>query len=257
MAEEDSIAAQAFAAWGATAQRQPTSSKEETDWLVELDGFRLLVEEKDKLENPAHTQARADDLRAGRVHGTSVPVGPSNRISGVIRKATRQLHSTGATVQHDARIIWITAVGFDAEAKHLQFMATLYGSTSIFELDKPQMKECYFFRNSDFYRYRDFLDGAVAAKLQGDTLTMNLCLNPYGLKWRALGDSPFAKQFKTGLVDPIAQEKAGKAYIADTDLPRTNLIAVIKYLETKYGLTRIMNMDMNVATAVVAIPRDR
>lgn len=253
MAEEESLASHAFAAWGASAQRLPTSSKEETDWLVELDGFRLLVEEKNKLENPAHTQARIDDLHAGRVHGASVPVGRNNRISGVIRKATNQLQSTAASVGHDARIIWLTGVGFDAEAKHLQFMATLYGSTNIFELDKPKLKECYFFWNSDFYRYGDGLDGAVAAKLHGDKLTMNLCLNPYGLNWERLRDSPIAKQFRTGLVDPIAEERAGKAYIADTDLPRTTPARVLEYLESKYGLNRIMHMDMNMATAVIAV----
>jgi hypothetical protein len=253
MDDPDSVAAQVFAAWSANAQKLPTSTQEETDWLVELGGFRLLVEEKEKLEDPSRTQARVNDLHAGRVHGTTMPVSHNNRISGIVRKATRQLQSTGGDLAHDARIIWFTGVGFDGEAKHLQFMATLYGSTNIIEIDKKYMKECYFFRNSDFFRYKDSLDGAVAAYLHGDQVTMKLCLNPYAANWTQLRDSPIAKQFKTGLVNPVAEEAAGEAYMANTDLPRADSAAVLRYLEDKYGLGRTMNMDMNMATAVVAV----
>ena len=142
---------------------------------------------------------------------------------------------------------------FDGEAKHYQFMATLYGSTRIFELDRQGMKECYFFRNSDFFRYRDQLDGAVAAYLKGDTLTMKLCLNPYSRNWTTLRDSPYARQFKDGLINPVAEEAAGEAFIADTDLPRTNEAGVLRYVESKYGLKRTMNMDMNLASASILV----
>lgn len=84
---------------------------------------------------------------------------------------------------------------------------------------------------------------------------MKLCLNPYSSNWQALRDSPYAKQFKLGLIDPIAEEAAGEAYISDTDIPRNNEYAVLKYLEQKYGLTRAMNMDMNMASATVRIGR--
>jgi hypothetical protein len=253
MAAEDSIAAQVFATWGARARQLATSTKEETDWLVELDGFRLLVEEKDKLEDPTRSQARIDDLRAGRVHGINVPLSHNNRISGIVRKATQQLQSTGVDVAHDAKIVWFTGVGFDGEAKHLQFMATLYGSTDILEIDKTYMKECYFFRNGDFFRYKDCLDGAVAAYLRGDEVNIKLCLNPYGANWMTLRDSPVARQFKKGLIDPVAEEAAGKAYIADCDLPRADSGPIFRYLQEKYGLGQITNMDMNMATAVVPV----
>lgn len=80
-------------------------------------------------------------------------------------------------MQHDFRILWFTGVGFEGEAKCLQLIATLYGSTKLFQLSDPRMRTCYFFRNAAFYRYREQLDGAVAAHLSGSTVTLKLCLN--------------------------------------------------------------------------------
>lgn len=250
-----SIAEQVLAVWGAKAQSLPTSTKEESDWLAELGGCRLLIEEKTKFDDPSSQTARDATLAAGQVHGTTTPLVHNNRISGIVRKAAGQLSSTGTDVPHDLRILWFTGVDFNGKAKHYQFMSTLYGSTRIFELGRPQMRQCYFFRNSDFYRYREQLDGAVAAFLTGNTITIKLCLNPYALNWQALRDSPYAKQFKLGLIDPIAEEEAGAAYIADTDIPRNNESAVLSYLEQKYGLENAMNMDMNMASTTVRVSR--
>jgi hypothetical protein len=255
MSLEFSVAQQVFGFWGASVEEIPTSSAEESDWLAELKGFRLLVEEKAKLESPASQQDREEALRSGRVHGMTTPLSQSNRLSGIVRKARKQLASTAARLEHDARIIWFTGLGFDAEAKHYQFMSTLYGSTKIFELDKPELRECYYFRNADFYRYREELDGAVAAFLIGDSVTMKLCLNTYSPRYRAIKSSPFAAQFPNGLIDPLAEEASGNAYIADTDIDRRDSGAVLQYLQQKYGLKRAMNMDMNLATATVAMPR--
>lgn len=255
MTNNISVAAQVLEQWGATVTPIQTSHKDESDWLAEFGDYRVLVEEKTKLESTESQAARAAALSRGEVHGSVLPLVHNNRLSGIARKAAKQLSSTGNDIPHNNRIVWFTGTGFDAEAKHLQFMATLYGSTKIFELDKPQLKECYFFRNADFFRFRDQLDGAVAAYLRGNEVTIKLCLNPYSNSWPELRDSPFAANFKHGLIDPVAEEAACEAYIADTDLPRTDSAAIIRYLEDKYGLVQAQNMDMNLASAVVSVPR--
>lgn len=255
MTDTFSVAAQVLEQWGATVTSIPTSHKDESDWLAQFGTYRLLVEEKTKIEEPEATAARAETLAKGEVHGSTLPLGHNNRLSGIVRKAAKQLSSTGQDVAHDGRVIWFTGTGFDAEAKHYQFMSTLYGSTRIFQLNHPGMKECYFFRNADFFRFKGLLDGAVVAFLHGSTVTVKLCLNPYSERWERLRDSPFASHFKLGLIDPVAEEAVGEAYIADTDLPRSDLAAVIRYLEAKYGLEHAQNMDMNMASAVVAVPR--
>jgi hypothetical protein len=256
MTEPPSIATQILEMWGARVTQLPPSLTDECDLLAELGGVRLLVEEKSKLDDPRDVQAREAALARGEVHGSVLPLRNSNRISGIVRKATKQLSSTGASVAHDLRIVWFTGIGLQAEAKHFQFMSTLYGSTRIFALAKPQMRTCYFFRNSDFYRYRDYLDGAVAAYLSGDTVTIKLCLNPHANGWQALRASPYARNFKLGLIDPVAEEAEGEAYIVDGDISRADEYAVIQSLEKKYGLTKLQSMDMNMASAVVRIPNE-
>ena len=254
---ETSIAQTVLEAWDASAEEVPTSNKEESDWLATLGGFRLLIEEKTKLEDPARTAARSEALKANEVFGGTTPLSRNNRLSGIIRKASGQLTSTGTTLDHDARVVWLTAVGFDAETKYYQAFSTLYGTTKVFELGKSSMRDCYFFHQSDFFRFRSHLDGAVIAFLSGETVTMKLCLNPYGERWQALRDSPFASKFPTGLVDPVAQETSGQALMVDTDIDRKDTNAVLAFLQDKYKVERLMNMDMNIATAVVAVPRER
>lgn len=251
-----SIAEQVLEEWGATVERLPTSSKNEADLLAVLDGCRLLIEEKTKEPNPASEAARQAAFRSGQVYARTIPLAHNNRLSGIVRKAASQLASTGSELAHDLHVGWVTSVGPDAQAKHYQFIATLYGSTRILERDKRGIKPCYFFRNSDFFRFSDRLDGAVAAYLFGDMVTMKLCLNPYAQGWQALRDSPYAKHFPNGLIDPLAEEDAGEAYVADTDADRKDHRAVLSYLQAKYGTGPLMNMDMNMASVEVVVPRN-
>lgn len=256
MTDTDSVAAQVLEQWGAKVSPIQTSDKDESDWLAEFGDYRLLVEEKTKFEDDAARADRDAKIARGEVHGSALPLAYNNRLSGIVRKAAKQLDSTGLDVIHDSRIVWFTGTGFDAEAKHYQFIATLYGSTKIFEIERRSgLKDCYFFRNGDFYRFRAQLDGAVVAHLHGHQVTAKLCLNPHAAGWQALRDSPFASNFKRGLIDPVAEEAAGRAYIADTALPRSDSQAVLHYLEEKYGLQRVQNMDMNLASALVAVPQ--
>ena len=84
---------------------------------------------------------------------------------------------------------------------------------------------------------------------------MKLCLNPYSPNWQALRDSPFARHLSEGLIDPVAEEASGTAFIADTNLDRSNPSVVLSYLQEKYKIPRLMNMDMNMVSASLALPR--
>jgi hypothetical protein len=253
---EESIAVQALISMGGVVEPVPTSTVEESDWLADFSGYRILVEEKDKLDDPEDAQERNEKLRTGAVHGQSIPLRYNNRISGIIGKAARQLVSSGETITHDARVIWFTGIGFDAEAKHHQLISTVYGSTRIIERGSSGMKECYFFRNSEFYRYRDIIDGVVSSFLTGETLTMKLCLNPLAQNYSSLKNSKFASKFVHGLIDPIEEERNGEAFIADGEVDRNNPHAVLSYLQKKYQRNPLMNMDLSLATATIRVPKD-
>ena len=118
------------------------------------------------------------------------------------------------------------------------------------------MRTCYFFYNSDFYRYRD-LDGAYLVVADRTSATVRLCLNPFSAQWQTLRDSPFANKLATGLIDPLGQEAAGSAMVVDTEIDRKDKEAILNYLRAKHGIPRLLNMDMNMASAVVVSPRER
>jgi hypothetical protein len=251
---EFSIAEQVLAQWGSSAEKLPTSKKEESDWLAVLGGFRLLIEEKTKFDNPEHTTARSEAFVTNQLYSTVASLSRNNTISGIVKKAAGQLTSSAINVAHDARIIWITSFGFDAEAKSYQTLSTLYGSTKAFTLEDSALRECYFFHQSDFYRFRDQIDGALVAFNYGDLVTMKLCLNPYAPRWQALRDSPFASKLPNGLIDPITEEAIGYSYVADTNIDRNNQEAVLNYLRAKYSKPTMLTMEMNMASALITAP---
>lgn len=67
MADSLSIVAKVLSAWGASVHALPTSYKEECDWLAELDGCRLIVEEKLKLDDPSRIAVRDAALATGQI----------------------------------------------------------------------------------------------------------------------------------------------------------------------------------------------
>jgi len=251
---DTTIAEQIFESWGVPFTPVPTTHEEEADWLVDIDGCIYLIEEKTKLSNPEEILNRSIALNAQNEYTTVKSVSRSNRLSGIVRKANKQLKSTGASKKHQFRLVWFTAIGFDAEAKHMQFIATLYGTSTVFEIDGKYLRECYFFYNSEFFRYRNDLDGAVASFLFGETVTMYLCLNPYSPNYEKLRDSPIVHKLPNGLTDPVAEEKAGRAYIADTEIDRADSQAVMKFLEAKYNTGKLGHMDMKMASVEFRLP---
>jgi hypothetical protein len=251
---DPTIAQQIFETWGVQFTPVQTSRKEEADWLVEIEGCTYLIEEKTKFPNPEDLQDRSKSLNETNQYTSITPVSRSNTISGIVGKAKKQLQSTGESKRHQFRLVWFTAIGWDAEAKHMQFIATLYGTSKVFEIDGKTLCDCYFFYNSDFFRYRNELDGAIASFLFGESVSIFLCLNPYSLNYEKLRDSPIVAMLPKGLTDPPAEEKAGRAFIADTEIDRKDSQAILRYLELKYGTGKLANMDFKMASAEFRLP---
>lgn len=251
---EPTIAEQIFESWGARYTSVATTTKEEADWIVEVDGCKYLIEEKTKFPNSEELKKRAESLEK-KFHYSSVrSVSRSNRLSGILRKAKNQLLSSSSADKYQFRLVWFTSLGFDAEAKNMQFISTLYGTSRVFEVDGREMLTCYFFYNSDFYRFKDDLDGAIASYAYGNTLTMYLCLNPYSPRYEELRMSPIISKLPKGLTDPLAEEQMGNAYVADTDIDRRDSRSVLRFLERKYNTGRLANMDFHMASAEIRRP---
>jgi hypothetical protein len=155
--------------WGAIVEEIETSDSEQSDFLAAIVMSVLLIEEKTKVDNPERLAKRRQALDAGQVYSSSRRLIRDNRLSGVVRKAASQLASSSLR-PHDFRLIWFTGTGYEAEALSEQFIATVYGTTNIIEMGSSHFRRCYFFRNSDFHRHADTVDGAIVAHVVGETL---------------------------------------------------------------------------------------
>ncbi len=228
--------------WGFSVKKIPESNlkgEKRPDYEVKVGGFTYLIEVKSREDNKKKIAEKNTRLEQGEIYGQHKPFIRRNTVSGIIRDAYEQLENYGS--KDCCRIVWLCAVGDTKEAKFEQFKAALYGTTQMLDLDGDGYhRPCYFYRNSDFFRYRNVLDAAIVS-----TLTqVELCLNPFSVKYVDLCASHFAKTFKDSVCDPIKDESKGYAYIVDSDVDRKDEAAVMKYLQKKYNASKLQKIDI-------------
>jgi hypothetical protein len=129
----------------------------------------------------------------------------------------------------------------------------LYGLRDIADMsdEKSNLKECYYFSFSDFFRHKMGLDGAILTMDSQLQVCVNDC-SPNVEKFRC---SALVQTFRGGVVDPMDLERQGHAYIADCDHDRRDRNKVISYLQKKYGKKRFMDFNLAKHSAMVRVPR--
>ena len=230
-------------------------AEERADWVATIGSEVALVEEKTKLNDPEQVSCRKAALDAGEPFASHVPIKPDNRLSGITYKAASQLKTSAAEIAHDFRLVWLTATGHNHEAKFHQYIATLYGSTNLLENGRAPLKRCYFFRNSDFYRHREQIDGAVVAEVVGSDLNAKLCLNSLSPRYACFKDSAVRAAFANAVLDPNFDEAAGGAFVVDCDIDRGRPNDILDYLKTKYSTGDLMTIDMSHASVAMVVSK--
>jgi hypothetical protein len=149
--------------------------------------------------------------------------------------------------------VWLEATDFLKEARMDQFEATLYGSTCLvdwFKRDRAGI--CYFFYNGEFSRHRDVLDAAIVSAVP----RFKLLLNPLSPNYERMKHSSLTHHLRNGVVDPLAIEAQGKAFIVDGEVNRDDEAEVLAFLQTKYGSAGIRNITINLLSGTLAVPRE-
>lgn len=237
----------------------PTSDsegKQEADFLANFGGVTVLIEEKTKEDDPSYLAKRERELESGQIHAANLPLRRDETLSGLVRDASHQLHSS-SDKPHDFRLMWFTATGPQAEGKYEQFMATLYGRTNILEMNMSEYRRCYYFRHADFFRRSAVLDGAVVAHTDGRSISARLCLNSLSPRFQALRNSPVLPPFGSAVEDPEKLETEGMAYILDATLDRKQEAPLLAYLQEKYATGPLMTFDLGYTTASILVPKDQ
>lgn len=256
--KSDDFAERTLTHLGFTVEKLPVAKKngkKMPDFLVRYRASSALVEAKLKGDDPEVASRREDTLAAGEVYASDHVHGRDETLSGIVRTGSRQLKAE-VEFESDFKVLFFLMDCINASTVSRQLVDTLYGSTTLIEAGKPpQPKPCYFYRNSDFYR-RQEIDAVIVGHI--DTLrrtpTLQICLNPYSLRYQALKVSEFLLPFSSAVLDPISEEKAGRAYIPDDDIERkVNDFAskfslydpVLHHLANKYKTGPLIRFELN------------
>ena len=239
---EEAIGAQ-MKEWGLSVRKIPESKiryEKRPDFEVKSDGFTYLIEVKSREDDKKKVAEKKETLEEGEIYGQHKALVRKNTVSGIIREAYDQLINYGSNDCY--RIVWLCAISDAQTAKFEQFKAALYGKTQMFDLDGDgSHRPCYFYRDSDFFRYRNILDAAIVSTLS----QIELCFNPFSVKNIEFQTSKFAETFKDSVCDPIKDESKGYAYIVDSDVDRKNESAVMRYLRDKYNAPKLQKIDLD------------
>lgn len=228
--------------WGLSVKKIPESNIEgerRPDFEVTKHGYTYLIEVKSREDDQKEVARKKEILDQGEIYGQHMPLVRKNIVSNIIKDACNQLKNYGENEW--CRIVWLCALNDAQTGKFEQFKAALYGKTQMFDLDGDGFhRPCYFYRDSDFFRYRSVLDAAIISTLS----KVELCFNPFSKKNAKFKTSSFSKIFKDSVCDPIKDESKGYAYIVDSDVDRKNENAVMTYLRDKYNAPKLSKIDM-------------
>jgi hypothetical protein len=212
--------------------------------ILEDKGFKVeLIEETDEstpdvLASDSHTQLLIEikeryGTDRSRVDGLDVrldKVVRQNTLSGISKKAVEQLksRSTGRTFN----LLWLVADPADRKLHYEQFRMTTYGIRIVTgrRAGHGFAKECYYATYSDFYRWRDVLDGVALGNFGG------VFVNDYSPRYRCFRATNFVKLFEPAVWEPAELEQRGDAFRLDADVDRSDEAAVKKAIEAKYGV---------------------
>lgn len=171
----------------------------------------------------------------------------SNSFGKIIREGVRQLEETPEGIR-SFKCIWFRALE-SLLSDAFDFMkATLYGTKHLLIRDQSghfYHARCYYFDPNEFFKFPS-LEAVVFDNGRG----AELCVNSFSRRFAEFRCSVLYSIFESSgaLIDPRKLEKGKMILVADTDVPRKDREAVIRFIQEKYGM-HVQTVDMKVIGA--------
>lgn len=215
------------------------------------------IELKEKGDDPDEISKDSDALFRGEFVTKSIPIGPRNTLGGIIREVVKQLIEHDPTVK-SFRIIWLHSAGRDPYLHNMRLHSTLFGAEDLFSLHRPHTIKCYFFYESAFFSWRNYLDGAILTYTITDQIYAQLCINSLSPRVEQFRKSEIVASMSNGLCDPEKlAESNDNVMIADCDIDRSRPDLVKLYLQDRYGLDHLQTIPFKQITCSFTLPMDK
>lgn len=202
------------------------------DLLVTGQKSNYLIEAKDRLVDPAVNERRQEHFAAGKMFINSDPVTFDNNICTALREAQKQLNDTPQE-PGTFRLIWIHAVGLDADHKYRRVIKTLYGHAWLCPVDSDQSVHCLYFHFNVAYDLRD-VEAVIISNKNG----MEVCLNGLADRINEFRESELCQTYKQlhRIFDPMAKVGSGDYIACTASISRKDPDAVLKAIESDTGI---------------------
>lgn len=219
----------------------PESSEKTPDFLI--DSFeRVLIELKAKFDSKELQLEQKQALDKGDVFQHGELTGYTGKIAKIISEGNSQLKRQKDATESQFCFLFIIASGVTASTQVKQFISTFYGCMPIIDFASKsyQAKNCYYFTESQFFRFRNSLDGAFIVNV--DSGQTQFILNDQSINYSLLKRSKFLEQCGRHIpvIDPIEMEAQGHIYIADCEINRNQMQDIKSYVFEKYGIKKGM-----------------
>ncbi len=237
MQEEEKLVIDIFNFFGFKAEKIPESNEKSPDFIINNDNKKILVELKTKYDSEDFLEIRENELNHTDVYEYHDILKRSDRMSGLIRDAYKQLKIKKEKECADECYLFLLASEPYSHNKIQQFYNTVYGIKFVIPLGRsaPTARNCFYYTFNDFFRYKDIIDGAIISN--GHIL--KFCVNTFSEAYKYIYKNKFVNSFQPGVVDPIKLEENNKVYLMDSTINRRNTDALNEYLEKKYKLEKI------------------
>ena len=239
---------------GFSVDKLPESEVMTPDFYASKGADHYLIEVKSISPSGELIEKRDRQLESGKVYEESHTLKRQSSITKIVSGAKNQL-AAGTPDPNCCRLLCFVGLGHNATAKLDQTEATLFGTWTVTDWtteDGPSM-QCYYFGFSDFYRYCEYIDGALLLDPARDR--GRLAVNHHSPRYDIMKDSAMVVAFGDGVLDPLRMEANGTAWVVDSDVDRRDEVAVLEYVKKKYSLgTRVTVMAMDHFSAGVLVP---
>jgi hypothetical protein len=191
--------------------------------LIATDGSsQFLIEVKERFGE--------DYQMAGESYVRLDKIARKNRLSGIVQNAVKQL-ATRRTDQ-TFNLLWLVADPLDRKLHYEQLRATVFGIRIVIGKLGGQgiAKECYYATHSDFFRWREILDGVALGNYGG------MFINDHSPQYYALRTTRLLELFRPAVWDPLELESQGDALRLDSNVDRSDEDSVKKAIHKQYGI---------------------